>query len=43
VNRDLVVQHHSIQARAHEWAEVFGAFANHTARIKTGTIPFTAL
>lgn len=43
VNRKLTVEHHSIQARALEWAEVFGAFVGHTAPVKTGTIPFTTL
>lgn len=43
INRRLVVEEHSIQARAREWAELFSAFAGHTAPVKTGTIPFSTI
>ena len=43
VNYARVREEHSIQARAREWAEVYGAFATHVAPIKSGIVPFKAL
>lgn len=35
IQRNLTIKDHSIQARAHEWAEFFGQFANHKSHTKT--------
>ncbi len=37
VQRNLVIKDHSINARAHEWADFFGQFASHRSHTRTIT------
>jgi hypothetical protein len=37
VQRNLTIKDHSIQARAHEWTDFFGKFANHKSQAVTVT------
>lgn len=43
VNLRLTVEEHSIQARASEWADVYGQFVGHRSIVKSGVVPFRSL